>query len=188
MAAKTNTWSFRHSIFKAAVNSDVQKVLDWLGPPPVDKKRINAKIAEYMDVTLIFGAALGKHSGLLSILLQFGADVDVVSAMGGTVLTELACYPDCSELARLLLEWGAEVANIPRPKDEVVRTLQKRNAMLSNLVQSELGGRRCELVNLASRSERASEPVLICPQLVATARSAMVASSVSPERCDMTDV
>ena len=38
------------------------------------------------------------------------------------------------------------------------------------------------------RSERASEPVLICPQLVATARSAMVASSVSPERCDMTAV
>src|SRR5579875_2082822 len=39
---------------------------------------------------------------------------------------------------------------------------------------------------LAMRSERASEPVLICPQLVATARSAMVESSVSPERCDMT--
>ncbi len=40
----------------------------------------------------------------------------------------------------------------------------------------------------AVRSERASEPVLICPQLVATARSAMVASSVSPERCDITAV
>src|SRR4051795_10309121 len=34
------------------------------------------------------------------------------------------------------------------------------------------------------RSERGSELVLICPQLVATARCAMVASSVSPERCD----
>jgi hypothetical protein len=31
-------------------------------------------------------------------------------------------------------------------------------------------------------------PVLICPQFVATARSAMVASSVSPERCDITQV
>src|SRR5258708_6963521 len=39
---------------------------------------------------------------------------------------------------------------------------------------------------LAVRSERASEPVLIWPQLVATARSAMVESSVSPERCDIT--
>jgi hypothetical protein len=40
----------------------------------------------------------------------------------------------------------------------------------------------------ASRSERLSEPVLIWPQFVATAMSAMVASSVSPERCEMTRV
>ena len=45
-----------------------------------------------------------------------------------------------------------------------------------------------ELVVFGGRSERASEPVLICPQLVATARSAMVESSVSPERCDITAV
>lgn len=35
---------------------------------------------------------------------------------------------------------------------------------------------------LATRSERAGAPVLIWPQLVATARSAIVVSSVSPER------
>src|SRR4026209_2596344 len=34
----------------------------------------------------------------------------------------------------------------------------------------------------ATRSERAGAPVLIWPQFVATARSAMVTSSVSPER------
>jgi len=45
-----------------------------------------------------------------------------------------------------------------------------------------------QLIVLAMRSERASEPVLIWPQLVATARSAMVESSVSPERCDITTV
>ena len=32
------------------------------------------------------------------------------------------------------------------------------------------------------------EPVLICPLLVATAISAIVASSVSPERCEVTEV
>src|SRR5687767_15667043 len=41
---------------------------------------------------------------------------------------------------------------------------------------------------LATRSLRAGAPVLIWPQLVATARSAIVVSSVSPERCDITDV
>src|SRR5690606_17970738 len=35
---------------------------------------------------------------------------------------------------------------------------------------------------LATRSDRAVAPVLICPQLVATAISAIVASSVSPLR------
>src|SRR5207245_7354747 len=39
---------------------------------------------------------------------------------------------------------------------------------------------------LATRSDRAGAPVLIWPQFVATARSAMVASSVSPLRWDMT--
>ena len=37
----------------------------------------------------------------------------------------------------------------------------------------------------ATRSERDAEPVLIWPAFVATARSAMNVSSVSPERCEM---
>jgi hypothetical protein len=45
-----------------------------------------------------------------------------------------------------------------------------------------------QLVVLGEPVRARSEPVLICPQLVATARSAMVASSVSPERCDITAV
>jgi hypothetical protein len=39
----------------------------------------------------------------------------------------------------------------------------------------------------ATRSERDAEPVLIWPAFVATARSAMNVSSVSPERCEMID-
>ena len=41
---------------------------------------------------------------------------------------------------------------------------------------------------MATRSERAGAPVLIWPQLVATARSAIVTSSVSPERWLIIDV
>ena len=40
---------------------------------------------------------------------------------------------------------------------------------------------------MATRSVRLAEPVLICPAPVATARSAMNVSSVSPERCEMID-
>ena len=47
---------------------------------------------------------------------------------------------------------------------------------------------RSSWLYLATRSERDGAPVLICPQPVATARSAIVVSSVSPERCDITAV
>ena len=46
---------------------------------------------------------------------------------------------------------------------------------------------RSSWLYLATRSERAGAPDLIWPQLVATARSAIVTSSVSPERCDITE-
>src|SRR5690606_6880939 len=50
---------------------------------------------------------------------------------------------------------------------------------------SRISSMRSSWLYLATRSERAGAPVLIWPQLVATARSAMVTSSVSPERCDI---
>ena len=44
---------------------------------------------------------------------------------------------------------------------------------------------RSSWLYLATRSVREADPVLIWPALVATAMSAMVVSSVSPERCEM---
>jgi hypothetical protein len=46
---------------------------------------------------------------------------------------------------------------------------------------------RSSWLYLATRSERESDPVLIWPAAVPTARSAMQVSSVSPERCEMTE-
>ncbi len=47
---------------------------------------------------------------------------------------------------------------------------------------------RSSWLYFAMRSVRLIDPVLICPEFVATAMSAIVASSVSPERCEVTDV
>ena len=47
-------------ICKAALANDIQKVLDWLGPLPVDKERINARNPEFMDPTLVHSAGMGK--------------------------------------------------------------------------------------------------------------------------------
>jgi hypothetical protein len=46
---------------------------------------------------------------------------------------------------------------------------------------------RSNWLYFATRSLRAGAPPLNCPQFVATARSAIVVSSVSPLRCDITD-
>src|SRR3954447_21926934 len=46
---------------------------------------------------------------------------------------------------------------------------------------------RSSWLYFAMRSLRDAEPVLICPAFVATARSAIVESSVSPERCEITE-
>src|ERR1019366_8362056 len=47
---------------------------------------------------------------------------------------------------------------------------------------------RSNWLYLTMRSVRLAEPVLIWPAPVATTRSAMNGSSVSPERCDTTEV
>src|SRR5204862_6945075 len=47
---------------------------------------------------------------------------------------------------------------------------------------------RSSWLYFAIRSVLLADPVLICPSPVATARSAMNGSSVSPERCDTIDV
>ena len=44
---------------------------------------------------------------------------------------------------------------------------------------------RSSWLYLQTRSVRLADPVLICPAAVPTARSAIVVSSVSPDRCEM---
>jgi hypothetical protein len=46
---------------------------------------------------------------------------------------------------------------------------------------------RSSWLYFATRSLRAGAPVLIWPALTATAMSAIVVSSVSPERCESTE-
>ena len=137
-------------IWKAARSNDIQKVLDWLGPFPVDKQRVNARNPEKLNFTLVHCAVLNNNSDLLSILLQLGADVDPVAANGGTPLF-MCCYEvERYAQARLLLEWGAEISNCATiSKDEFIKhALKHGNSKMANLLKSEFGGRRCEIINL----------------------------------------
>jgi hypothetical protein len=144
-----------NDIFVAAKKNNMQKVLNWLGPIPVDKRRVNARNPEFMDITLVHYAVLDKNSDLLSILLQLGADVDPVNAAGSTPFSTYCYDPQFYAQARLLLEWGAEISNCPGvSKDDFIEAaLLQGNTILANLLKSEFGGRRCEIINLTSRPD-----------------------------------
>jgi ankyrin repeat protein len=140
-------------IYDAVATNDIQKVLNWLGPPPVDTQRINAKSPETVG-TMLFCAAMNKYSDLLSILLQLGADVDPVAANGETPLG--MCYgSEYNAQAMLLLEWGADISNNALLSKEmfIELALKQGNSKLANLLKSEFGGRRCEIINLPNRPD-----------------------------------
>ena len=154
-------------IVEALAENDIQKVLDWLGPRPIDRRRLNAKNPKMMDFTLMHCAVNCTNSDWLSILLQLGADVDPVAATGGTPLG--MCLMDSYTQARLsvrvidyyaqarvLLEWGAEILNcaLYASKDDFIkRTIECGNIKLAEVMNSEFGGRRCEIVNLPKRPD-----------------------------------
>lgn len=63
-------------IYRAAAGNPVGRVLDWLGPPPVPGRRLNAKCREKVNRTWPHEAQFENHTELMRPLLQCGAKVD----------------------------------------------------------------------------------------------------------------
>ena len=146
-------------IFDAVRNNDLESIIDWLGSP-VDQQRLSAKYLDHLNATLVHLAVCTANSVLLLILLQYGADVNAFDAKGFASLF-LAITQDGFELAKILLEWGAELT-LPRSASEyglddreafIHVTKQQGNNKLANLVSSEFGGRRCEVINLPNHPQ-----------------------------------
>jgi len=143
-------------IFDAVMDNDFKRVLDWLGTP-VDKKRLNARDPGHLNATLVQAAAAICSTDLLSILLQYGADVNTLDAKGRNPLALIATMGENRfEPAKILLEWGAEIS-LPRSVSEyglndrdlfMQACIMAGNNKLANLISSEFGGRRCEVINL----------------------------------------
>ena len=149
-------------IYDAVKTSDTKRVLDWLGSP-VDKKRLNSRYPDYMNYTLVHMAIDTANSDLLTILLQYGADVNALDAEGWNPL--ILTTVDDFEKAKILLEWGAEII-LPRNvshiqdkrgisnKDAFIHFAIKTGAnKLTKLISSEFGGRRCEVINLPNHPQ-----------------------------------
>ena len=111
----------------------------------------------------------------------------------GSFVTNTACLAQGIKqgVANAILIKVNQIGSLTETFD-AVRTTAHRNAYRAVMSHCPARPRTTRLRTsrwrpiAARRSERASEPVLIWPQLVATARSAIVLSSVSPERWDIT--
>ncbi|EJK73985.1 hypothetical protein THAOC_04366, partial [Thalassiosira oceanica] len=137
----------------ALFKGNLRAVLQWLSKGKL-KERVNAKCEEGGNAGLLRLAAMNKHQDLMSYLLLNGADVNILSVGGDSVLTP-TCFDQANHLEaiRLLLSWGAEHIL----KGELItkeRKLALRQEMstkghfeIANIISSELGGRRCEIVS-----------------------------------------
>ncbi|EJK54900.1 hypothetical protein THAOC_25433 [Thalassiosira oceanica] len=158
-------------IYNAALRGDIKSVLKWISANTED--RVNAVTSdEMMNVPILFVASRNNHLmlilflasknnhlTLMTLLLQLGADADFRTSKGFTsiqILCSDAMFErgDVSLSVRLLLSWGAtSIQDGDEWKDRLSIAREWGYHELANLFESELGGRRCEIVNLPSQPE-----------------------------------
>ena len=146
----------------AADEGNVRTALQWLSKGNI-KERVNAKCHEVADIGLLWAAATNvwvestniRHA-FMSYLLLNGLEVNMLGSGGASVLSEICFVDDSSKTIRLLLSWGAELflKGKQMAKEQklcLCDSIHKRgNVTIANLMSSELGGRRCEIVSAPS--------------------------------------
>jgi len=148
----------------AAQSGDIWTVLEWLGvdpenveasydnPPP--KEKIDARNPQKLERTLLHEAEFENHTTLMSLLLQLGASVDPRSVYGQTPFGQACVFAyRCEDAARLLLQWGAVVENCIDSRTAVTAAEEADAFELARLLEAPLGGRRCEILGLANRTD-----------------------------------
>ncbi|EJK67134.1 hypothetical protein THAOC_11868 [Thalassiosira oceanica] len=136
------------AIWKATKSNDAQTVLDWLGSP-VDGVKIASSL---MGMTLLLTTALHGHKELASLLLQYGAAVDVYNSHGLPPVV-LALKESCGlvdETVALLYEWGASLEHHVPGEDGAKWDI---NLQSLSMFHNEFIKRRCEIVNLNQRKD-----------------------------------
>jgi len=145
----------------AFAEGNIKSILRWIYAADRTEDRANAKSdAKRMSMPALSLASMRGHLTLMTLLLQLGADVDFRATNGFTAIglmfnEEAFQLGDASKRRRLLLSWGASFfPDIGCSREFCVASARKYgNHKLANLLESELGGRRCEIVNLSSRHE-----------------------------------
>ena len=143
----------------AVGRGDIKSVLRWIHANRTEDRANAANRAEIMGTPALFGATMGGHLTLMTLLLQLGANVDSRNSKGSTAITAtlvpLHKTGNEIEMARLLLSWGASFfPDVGYSREDCITIAREGgDHVLADLIESELGGRRCEIVNLSPRPE-----------------------------------
>ncbi|EJK71406.1 hypothetical protein THAOC_07158 [Thalassiosira oceanica] len=148
-------------VHNAIKRGDTKSVLRWINANRTED-RVNAiSSPENMGAPALCTASVFGHLTLMTLLLQLGADVNTRDSDGTSVfgivsnvhvMRQVRVDWDVSSSVRLLLSWGAVMLGASR-EDAASAARFCGKHELANLLDSELGGRRCEIVNLSARPE-----------------------------------
>jgi len=145
-----------YAITTAAGKNDAQTVLYWLGSP-VDEGKLTSSV---LGMTLLRMTALGGHKELSSLLLQYGAAVDVYNSHGLPPVV-LALKESCGlvdETVALLYEWGASLEHhVPGEAGAKLDI----NLQSLPMFQNGLVKRRCEIVELDRRKDLIGQTCIV---------------------------
>ncbi|EJK46113.1 hypothetical protein THAOC_35239, partial [Thalassiosira oceanica] len=144
-------------IVMAIRGGDVKSILKWITANRAEDRANATSSVDTASMPVLCIAAACDQPVLMAHLLQFGANVDGRANFGGTAMFVMGRYPrrNTSEILRLLLSWGASFfPEEGRSREDVVSSARKYGQrVLADLLESELGGRRCEITNLSALPE-----------------------------------
>ena len=149
-----------HYLEMAIMMGDIKTIVRWINADRSEDRANAMSSAVMLGMSALMVASINGHLELMSLLLQLGVDVDTRNIQGYTAIALMLTRNKlesgfANEGFRLLLSWGASFFHDSGYSREnccyIVKECGKHE--LANLLESELGGRRCEIVNLSSRPE-----------------------------------
>ncbi|EJK54979.1 hypothetical protein THAOC_25346 [Thalassiosira oceanica] len=140
-------------ITRAVGTGDIKSVLRWINANRSEDRANAVSSAEMLSTPALTIASLCGCLELMTLLLQLGANINARDCMGLAAIqalcasSNLVAKEGVSDRIRLLLSWGASFFF---PGDQARKCSKPE---LANLLDSELWGRRCEIINLSSQPE-----------------------------------
>ncbi|EJK73816.1 hypothetical protein THAOC_04540, partial [Thalassiosira oceanica] len=145
-------------IVAAFPKDDAQTILDWLGSP-VDAGKLNCVLDG--EISMLHITAKYGNKELASLLLQYGAAIDVYDAHGRTpvMLALKETRGLVNETVTLLYEWGASLEH--RLPGEVGANVTELLVVPTPMFRNGLVKRRCEIVELDRRKDLIGQTCIV---------------------------